>query len=126
MRENVIGPVINRLPDGNWYKSLTHQAKWLHELSFLDGGARYARSLSYFYFSQERRYELYSAQTRQQLELADPERDIRDYYDAPQSIGPVDRMLYADYQSRLPDHPVLISDRMSMAASRRSPPSIPF
>ena len=24
-------------------------------------------------------------------------------------------MLYADYQSRLPDHPVLISDRMSMA-----------
>lgn len=115
VREKVIGPVVKRLPDGNWYKSLTHQAKWLHELSFLDGGARYARSLSYFYFAQQRRHELYSARTRQQLELADPERDIRDYYAAPQSIEPVDRMLYADYQSRLPDHPVLISDRMSMA-----------
>jgi asparagine synthase (glutamine-hydrolysing) len=115
VRKNVIEPILNRLPDGNWYKSNAHQAKWLHELSFLEGGARYARSLSYFYFSGQRRQELYSSKLRQQLAQNDPEADIRYYYDKPRAIGSVDRMLYADYQSRLPDHPVMISDRMGMA-----------
>jgi len=115
LRKNVIGPLINSLPDGNWYKSYAHQAKWLHELSFLKGSARYARSLSYFYFSGQKRHELYSSRMLQQLEQNDPEADIRGYYDEPRAIEPVDRMLYADYQSRLPDHPVMISDRMGMA-----------
>ncbi len=115
LRKNVIGPILNRLSGGNWYKSYAHQAKWLHELSFLDGGARYARSLSYFYFSGRRRHELYTPKLRQQLEQSDPESDIRGYYDRPQAIESIDRMLYADYQSRLPDHPVMISDRMGMA-----------
>jgi asparagine synthase (glutamine-hydrolysing) len=115
VRKNLIEPILNRLPDGNWYKSYAHQAKWLHELSFLDGGARYARSLSYFYFSGQRRQQLYSSKLRQQLAQSDPEADIRDYYDKPRAIGSVDRMLYADYRSRLPDHPVMISDRMGMA-----------
>jgi asparagine synthase (glutamine-hydrolysing) len=115
VRKNVIEPILNRLPDGNWYKSNAHQAKWLHELSFLEGGARYARSLSYFYFSGQRRQELYSSKLRQQLAQNDPEADICYYYDKPRAIGSVDRMLYADYQSRLPDHPVMISDRMGMA-----------
>ncbi|MGH8166191.1 MAG: asparagine synthetase B family protein, partial [Woeseiaceae bacterium] len=115
LRKNVVKPVLDRLPDGSWYKSYAHQAKWLQELSFLEGGARYARSLSYFYFTPERRHALYSDQIRRQLEREDPEQDIRRYYDRSREIGPVDRMLYADYQSRLADHPVLISDRMSMA-----------
>jgi asparagine synthase (glutamine-hydrolysing) len=115
LRKGLIGPVLDRLPDGNWYKSYAHQAKWLHELSFLDGGARYARSLSYFYFSGARRDELYSPALRQRLEQHDPEADVREYYDRPSDIGSIDRMLYADYQSRLPDHPVMISDRMGMA-----------
>lgn len=115
LRKNVVKPLLDRMSDGNWYKSHAHQAKWLQELSFHEGGARYARSLSYFYFTPERRAELYSDRTLRQLESRDPEQDIRDFYDRPRGIGAVDRMLYADYQSRLADHPVLISDRMSMA-----------
>jgi asparagine synthase (glutamine-hydrolysing) len=115
VRRRMVQPVLNRFSDGSWYKSNAHQAKWLQELSFLEGGARYARSLSYFYFTPEPRRELYGHEMRQRLEQANPEQDIHSYYDEPRSIGPVDRMLYADYRSRLADHPVLISDRMSMA-----------
>jgi len=115
LRKHVIGPVVKALPDGSWYKSFGHQAKWLHELSFLDGGARYARSLSYFYFPPDRRNELFGASVRQQLESYDPESDIRNYYSDAQANESVDRMLYSDYRSRLADHPVMISDRMSMA-----------
>jgi asparagine synthase (glutamine-hydrolysing) len=115
IREKVAGPLLSRLPDGNWYKSVSHQLKWLHEMSFLDGPSRYVRSLSYFYFGSAGRSNLYSEQVRMALATADAEQDVRDYYLTPASAAPVDRMLYADYRSRLPDHPVLISDRMSMA-----------
>ena len=116
LRDGALGPAIKRLPDGNWYKSISHQAKWLHELAGLDdGGRRYARSLGYFYFSPARRLELYGERVRESLSGFDAERAIADWYAAPVDAEPVDRMLYADYQSRLPDHPVLISDRMSMA-----------
>jgi asparagine synthase (glutamine-hydrolysing) len=115
IRDKVIGPLLRHAPDGHWYKSISHQAKWLHELSFLKNGSRYARSLSYFYFPPDRRRELYTDGVRAQLSATRAEQDIIDYYLAPQAAGAVDRMLYADYQSRLPDHPVLVSDRMSMA-----------
>src|SRR5690606_29190027 len=115
VRQKMITPLLERLPDGNWYKSLPHQAKWLHQMSFLEGGSRYARSLSYFYFGADSRHDLYTASVREKLGAADAEDDVATYYLAQESADPVDRMLYADSQSRLPDHPVLISDRMSMA-----------
>ncbi|HET6630839.1 MAG TPA: asparagine synthase (glutamine-hydrolyzing) [Woeseiaceae bacterium] len=115
LRRNVAGPLLATVPDGAWYKSKSHQVKWLHELSFLDGGRRYARSLSYFQFTPELRRELYTVRMFDLLRGADAEADMVGYYDAAPADSPVDRMLYTDTRSRLPDHPVMISDRMSMA-----------
>jgi asparagine synthase (glutamine-hydrolysing) len=96
--------------------------RWLHRLSFLSGGERYAASLSYFYFDKAMRDSLLSARTRAELGDFDPEGVLKVPYDA-LSGDPVDRMLYADSKVRLPDHPVMISDRMSMAhgVEARSP-----
>lgn len=115
LRRNVAGPLLAALPDGAWYKARSHQLKWLHELSFLDGGRRYARSLSYFQFTPELRRELYTVRMFDLLRGADAEADMLGYYDGAPADSPVDRMLYTDTRSRLPDHPVMISDRMSMA-----------
>ena len=46
---------------------------------------------------------------------ADATRALRTPYDALETTDTVDRMLYADTKIRLPDHPVMITDRMSMA-----------
>lgn len=123
VRRRVLGPLLGKLPDGAWYKSASHQLKWLHDLSFLEGGRRYARSLSWFQFPPEMRSELYTVRMFDLLRDADPERDVIDYYEAARAASPVDRMIYADTRSRLPDHPVMISDRMSMACGleMRSP-----
>ncbi len=115
LRRNLVGPLLAALPDGAWYKARSHQLKWLHELSFLDGGRRYARSLSYFQFTPELRQELYTVRMFDLLREADAETDMLGYYDGAPAHSPVDRMLYTDTRSRLPDHPVMISDRMSMA-----------
>ncbi len=109
-----IGPLLRLVPDGGWYKSAAHQAKWLHRLSFLEGGARYARSLGYFYFDASQREGLYGP-AMAAAGAADPEAAVRVPYGEAAADDPIDRMLYADSCVRLPDHPVMILDRMSMA-----------
>ena len=65
-------------------------------------------------FDHERRMSLFTDASRTELAAADAEGALKQPFDA--LAGPlVDRMLYADSKVRLPDHPVMISDRMSMA-----------
>lgn len=114
LRRGVLGPALSLIPSSGWYKSIGHQMRWLHRLSFLEGSRRYAGSLSYFYFDAERRHSLFTEQSRLRLAGHEAELALKAPYDA---IGgsAIDRMLYADSKIRLPDHPVMISDRMSMA-----------
>lgn len=114
LRRQVLGPALGLVPAAGWYKSIGHQLRWLHRLSFLRGSARYAASLAYFYFDTDRRGSIFTAASHAQLAGADAEGALRTPYDALEGDA-VDRMLYADSKVRLPDHPVMISDRMTMA-----------
>ncbi len=115
VRRYVCDPVLKLIPDGNWYKSVAHQAKWMNHLSFFQGGRRYAKSLGYFYFTEPLRRELYGRQMRDAIEGFDPEVAILRPFERVQANDMLDRMFYADLQVRLPDHPVMILDRMAMA-----------
>lgn len=117
LRKYGIGPLLNMMSDGRWYKSKAHQIKWLHTLSFLKGGERYARSLSYFYFGGKNKDGLYGDTMLQAIPTFNAESAICEAYDNAQAEDIVDRMLYADSSVRLPDHPVMILDRMTMAHS---------
>jgi asparagine synthase (glutamine-hydrolysing) len=114
IRRRVLGPVLPLFPETGWYKSAGHQLRWLHRLSFLKGGERYAASLSYFYFDAEQRRSLLTADALAELRNADAEAAIREPFERARG-DLVDRMLYADAKIRLPDHPAMITDRMSMA-----------
>ena len=92
-----------------------HQAKWLHELSFFADAERYAASLSYFYFGPAWRERLYDTSFRASLAASDPFRCITEPYDAAGAVESIDRMLWADSAVRMPDHSVMILDRVSMA-----------
>ncbi|NJO38476.1 MAG: hypothetical protein HC871_13800 [Rhizobiales bacterium] len=61
------------------------------------------------------RDELYTRQLREQLDDSRPGQVMADAFDRVPGRDLVDRMLYADGHMRLPDHPVMISDRMTMA-----------
>jgi asparagine synthase (glutamine-hydrolysing) len=114
IRKGVLGPALSLVPSSGWYKSAGHQLRWLHRLSFLSGGERYAASLSYFYFDWTLRQQILSPGARAALADFDPELVLKAPFDALKGDH-IDRMLYADSKVRLPDHPVMISDRMSMA-----------
>jgi asparagine synthase (glutamine-hydrolysing) len=117
VRKQLIEPLLRAFPDGRWYKSVGHQLKWLHELSFLDGGARYAHSLGYFYFGNGWRDRLYGGAMSGTSVSFDPGAAIRSPFETASAEHPIDRMLHADSLVRLPDHAVMITDRMSMAHS---------
>lgn len=117
IRDYLIGPALRLVPDGGWYKSKSHQVKWLHKLSYLSGSERYARSLGYFYFGPEWKDSLYGPVMQSIRTAFDPEQSIREAFDSADAQDIVDRMLSADSFVRLPDHPVMILDRMTMANS---------
>jgi asparagine synthase (glutamine-hydrolysing) len=115
LRRGVIGPLLSHLPDGDWYKSVSHQLKWLHRLASYKGGDRYRQSLAYFYFNEDLRLRLHGPRLRNLPTPLLPGWSTQAAYDAGPAEHMVDRMLYADLQSRLPDHPVMVQDRMTMA-----------
>lgn len=114
LRERLIAPCLSLIPEAGWYKSAGHQVRWLHRLSFLSGGERYAASLSYFYFDRASRASLYTAEAARALAGWSGESVIEAHF-AERAVEPLDRMLSADSAIRLPDHPVMITDRMTMA-----------
>jgi asparagine synthase (glutamine-hydrolysing) len=115
LRKRLVGPLLNMIPDGSWYKSPSHKMKWMHHLSFLEGGRRYVESLGYFYFTEDYQREMYGDRLVAQLTGFDPKASIQSYFESANAADRVDRMLYADSMIRLPDHPVMILDRTTMA-----------
>jgi asparagine synthase (glutamine-hydrolysing) len=83
-------------------------------MSFLSGGARYSGSLSYFYFDAQSRRGLMTQKACDELGDFDAEACIREPFERISGTD-LDRMLYADSEVRLADHPVMITDRMTMA-----------
>ncbi|HEY0681401.1 MAG TPA: asparagine synthase (glutamine-hydrolyzing) [Steroidobacter sp.] len=114
LRRKLLAPAMAMIPESGWYKSLGHQLRWLHHLSFHSGSARYAASLNYFYFDADKRRQLYTREVQERWPDLDAEAAIRRPYEESEG-GELDRMLYADSLVRLPNHPVMITDRICMA-----------
>ena len=103
IRSRLIEPALDRMSEGTWYKSKAHQIKWLHRLSFSTGGARYAKSLSYFHFEGQAKEALYGPTLKSAVGRFDAETLIATAYESAHASHPIDCMLSADSRIRLPD-----------------------
>jgi asparagine synthase (glutamine-hydrolysing) len=115
VRKNIFEKALNSMPEGFWYRSLSHKLRWIHQISFSNGGERYSKSLSYFYFSNGYFKQLFSEKYQNQLSAFDPEESIKTYFNSGNANELIDKMLHSDSMIRMPDHPVMILDRMTMA-----------
>jgi len=116
LRRHVFRRILDRAPDGFWYKSLSHRLRWMDELASLEGGRRYAHSLSYFFFTPRLRERLYTDHFRSLVDGVDPEAEVIAWYEDDRRVKEeLDRMLLADSMVREPNHSITILDRMSMA-----------
>jgi asparagine synthase (glutamine-hydrolysing) len=123
-RHKILGPLINSAPDSFTYKSITQKLRWVHQLSLLpDPGSKYAEATCFFRFNQEDKRQLYSDTLWRQMHGNNSANVIAGQYDVANADDPLDRMLYADFMTRLPEHTLMLTDRMTMAHSleARSP-----
>jgi asparagine synthase (glutamine-hydrolysing) len=121
-RRSVMTRLVRRIPDSFGYKSLAQKAAWVNEMSFFEQGDRYARALSFLRFTADAKHELFTPRARAAIDDADSVGKILEHFEADNASELVDRMLYTDLMTRMPDHLLVLGDRMSMAHSLESRP----
>jgi asparagine synthase (glutamine-hydrolysing) len=115
LREDLIRPLVRAVPEGIGYKTLAQRARWLDEVTTERGGRLYARMTSYFRFSPERKADLYGPVLHDALAGADALSAIARPFEALKGASPLDRMLHADLVTRLPEHTLMLADRLAMS-----------
>ena len=116
-RESVMRKLIAKIPESFQYKTIAQKAKWLNEMSMFDSGERYSHSMSFLRFTQASKQMLFAPDICQQLKDHDSTELILRYFQADNANDLVDKMLYTDLMTRMPDHLLVIADRMTMAHS---------
>ncbi len=119
-RKMVMKKIIDRIPESFGYKSLAQKAAWVNEMSLFAGGERYAQSMSFLRFTQKTKQKLFTESARNQIEDYDSLSKILTFFDSENVDHLVDRMLYTDLMTRMPDHLLVIVDRMTMSHSLES------
>lgn len=116
LRSRLIGPLLDQLPDSFTYKSLTQKLRWVHQLSLQPSEAeQYAEATCFFRFSHQDKHTLYSDWLWKDLEGINAASAITDPYNNAEADTVLDRMLYTDFMTRLPEHSLMLTDRMTMA-----------
>jgi asparagine synthase (glutamine-hydrolysing) len=116
-RRIVMKKVVDRIPESFGYKSVAQKAAWMNEMSFYDNGERYAQSMSFLRFTSESKDLLFTDLAKGQVEDCDSMSKILTHFDSDHVDELIDKMLYTDLLTRMPDHLLVIADRMSMAHS---------
>jgi asparagine synthase (glutamine-hydrolysing) len=116
-RASVMKPLINALPETFTYKSIAQKAQWVHAMSRFSSGERYAESMSFLRFTPEAKERLFTEDAKSRIEDYASIDKILTHFEATNSDELVDRMLHTDLMTRVPDHNLVIGDRMSMAHS---------
>ena len=116
LRRSLMGPMLERLPDSFTYKSMTQKLRWVHHLSMQSTAAeQYAEATCFFRFTHQEKQELYGDGLWKELEHINSTRAITVPFNNAEADTLLDRMLYTDFVTRLPEHSLVLTDRMTMA-----------
>jgi len=117
IRRSVLPAIIATIPESFRYKSFSAKLRWLHAMSEFSGAERYARALGFLRFLPEEKEKLFTPEAIGALQDTDSISRVISFFDADNANDVVDRMLYTDLMTRVSDHNLVMSDRMSMANS---------
>jgi asparagine synthase (glutamine-hydrolysing) len=120
LRQHLLVHVLRFIPESFSYYSLAAKARWVHEMSFLSGAGRQYHAMTFFRFPERARERLFTPAAKQAVEDTATARYIAEHYDSDWVNGRVERALYTEQMTHLPEHFLLVGDRMSMAHSLES------
>lgn len=119
-RQGIVKKISDRIPESFGYKSMAQKAAWVNEMSLFAGGERYAQSMGVLRFTHENKLKLFTSSATQRIGDLSSSEKILHYFNADNADHVVDKMLYTDLMTRIPDHLLTIGDRMTMAHSLES------
>ena len=115
LRRGVLRRAVALIPESGWYKSVGHQLRWLHHLSFLGRRALRREPVVLLFRSRARagavRAGVAAGSSQRHRREAAIRSSVRGSAAASRSTG----CCIADSMVRLPNHPVMITDRICMA-----------
>jgi asparagine synthase (glutamine-hydrolysing) len=118
LQRGLLRPVLGMMPESFAYKSLSQKLRWLDRVGRGETLARrYAAATLLFRYDHAEKSKLFTPTLWRQLEEVDSASVLIDVFDQAPAEDPLDRMLYTDYVTRLPEHSLALTDRMSMAHS---------
>ncbi len=119
LRRGLLGPAIGLVPESFGYKSLAGKLRWLNDVGghARSDGEAYARSMSVLRFTQEEKERLFTDKAKALVGNSDSVGKILSFFKDGTASEHLDKMLYTDLMTRMPDQLLAISDRMSMAHS---------
>ncbi len=119
LRRGVMAPIIGLIPESFGYKSIAGKLRWLNDVGghAKTPGDAYARSMSVLRFTQEQKDALFTDRAVRQIADTDSVHQILKFFDDGTANEYLDKMLYTDLMTRIPDQLLAITDRMSMAHS---------
>ena len=122
-RAQIIRRLVDLMPESFGYKSTAQKARWLNEMSLFAQDERYAHSLAALRFTAAAKEQLFTRSARNDITDDNSLGKILKLFNADRAEHVVDRMLYTDLMTRMPDHLLATVDRMAMAHSleTRSP-----
>ena len=116
VRRGLIAPWLAARSDRFGYKNWVQKLRWTEQVSqHATLANRYAEATCFFRFSHDAKRALFGADLWQCVGHLSSAETISAQYDQARASDPIDRMLYADYMTRLPEHSLMLADRMAMA-----------
>ncbi|MBU2677983.1 MAG: asparagine synthase (glutamine-hydrolyzing) [Gammaproteobacteria bacterium] len=118
LRNAVIAPLLRLMPSSFGYDSLKIKLKWFERIARTDGvGERLAEAVAFFRFNENEKRLLVRDSARKNVSPGSAATAISDRFYESDAEDPIERMQYADYCTRLPEHLLMLVDRMGMANS---------
>ena len=117
VRRGLCARLLARIPNSFNYKSLAQKLAWLHHMSFFDEAGRYAESMMFLRFHEAIKQRLFTPAAKARIADPDSAEKLLRFYRSERAEEFVDRMLYTELHTRMPEHNLLVADRMSMIHS---------
>jgi asparagine synthase (glutamine-hydrolysing) len=116
VRQIFFNPIISRIPASFRYESIAEKLRWVRQVSALPSVAeRFAEAVCFFRFNHGDKHALLSDRVWQEVSHIDSSDLIVNLIASSQADDPIDQMVYTDYMMRLPEHSLMLTDRLGMA-----------
>jgi asparagine synthase (glutamine-hydrolysing) len=116
VRRNFLGPLFWQIPASFGYESIAQKLQWVHQVSALpDVAQRFAEAVFFFRFNHAKKQALLGDCIWREVGEIDSSNLLVKEFAACDADSPIERMAYTDYMMRLPEHSLMLTDRLSMA-----------